>query len=206
MIKYILPALVLLGGCSSSPIEKAPALDVVSVTNKLTLAMQSSSLSAKQSKAVEQLVQRKGSPYGLNVKLVSLSKSGQRGLNQIEALLIDQGIAAKNIHREHLAENGKGDVQILIESFKAKVPKCQAQKYSNNFINRYKEHPSFGCATSVALAQMVANPKDLVVGEQLGATNGAKAVATIDGYIAPAMDSGNQTSSEENTSTEFGGN
>ena len=155
---------------------------------------------------VEQFVQRKGSPYGLNVKLVSLSKSGQRGLDQIEALLIEQGIAVKNIHREHLTQKGKGDVQILVASFKAKVPKCQVEKYSDNFINHYKEHPSFGCATSVALAQMVANPKDLVVGEQLGATNGAKAVATIDGYIAPVINTGSQTTSEGNPSTEFGGN
>jgi pilus assembly protein CpaD len=206
MIKYILPALVLLGGCSSSQIKRAPALDVVSVTNKLTFAMQGPSLSVKQRKVVEQFVQRKGSPYGLNVKLVSLSKSGQRGLDQIEALLIEQGIAVKNIHREHLTEKGKGDVQILVESFKAKVPKCQVEKYSDNFINQYKEHPSFGCATSVALAQMVVNPKDLVVGEQLGATNGAKAVATIDGYIAPVINTGSQTTSEGNPSTEFGGN
>jgi pilus assembly protein CpaD len=206
MIKYILPALVLLGGCSSSQIERAPALDVVSVTNKLTFVMQGSSLSAEQSKAVEQFVQRKGSPYGLNVKLVSLSKSGQRGLDQVEALLIEQGIAVKNIHREHMTKEDKGDVQILIESFKAKIPKCQVKKLSNTFINSYKSHPSFGCATSVALAQMVANPKDLVVGEQLGATNGAKAVTTIDGYIAPAIDSGSQTTSEANAPTEFGGN
>ena len=206
MIKYILPALVLLSGCSSSQIERSSVLDVVSVTNKLTFVMQGASLSAKQSKAIEQFVQRKGSPYGLNVKLVSLSKSGQRGLDQVEALLVEQGIAVKNIHREHLKKEVKGDVQILIESFKAKVPKCQAKTPRNTFINSYESHPSFGCATSAALAQMIANPRDLVVGEQLGATNGAKAVATIDGYIAPAIGSDSQTTSEGNPSTEFGGN
>lgn len=206
MIKYILPALVLLGGCTSTPIEKAPALDVVSVTNKLTLKLNGATLSSKQSEGIQQFFERKALAYGVKVKLVSHSVIGKSSLDQIEQLLIAQGIAANNIQRVDSKEQSQGDVQILAESFKVKQPKCHVQKYSNNFLNRYKQHPSFGCANSVALAQMVANPKDLVVGEKLGPTNGAKAVSSIEGYISPVDTSTSETDSQGAITTGFGAN
>lgn len=206
MIKYILPALVLLGGCTSTQINKEPALDVVSVTNKLTLKLNSNKLSNEQSEAVRNFIERKGMAYGLKVKLVSNSKLGLASEGQLEILLKGTGIPSKNIERSHSIQQGKGDVQILVESFKVEIPKCPSQKYSNNFINSYKEHPSFGCANSVALAQMVANPKDLVVGEKLGPTNGAKAVSTISGYVAPVAESSSQTDTQGAITTGFGAN
>ncbi|MFM2587858.1 CpaD family pilus assembly lipoprotein [Vibrio sp. TBV020] len=206
MIKYILPALVLLGGCTSSPIEQAPALDVVSVTNKLTIKLDSAKISSGQEKAIRQYIERKGSPYGLTVKLLTHTTAGQQQLDTIESLIIGQGVARNKIYREHTSEKNAGDIQILIESFRAKLPKCVTQKHSNNFINRYKTHPAYGCANSTALAQMVANPKDLIVGEQLGPTNGAKAVSVIEGYVAPPVSTGNASSGQDVNTTAFGVN
>jgi len=185
MMKYLFPALIILSGCSSAPIEREPSIDVVAVTNKLTLNLKGNTLSSQQRQDVRTFIERKGSPYALKAKVVSHTPSGREQVAVVVNSLVLQGVSLRNVAQQHIEQAKAGDIQIVVESFRAKVPTCQPQKYSNTFINKFETHPSFGCANQTALAQMVANPKDLIVGEKLGPTNGAKAVSTIDGYIAP---------------------
>lgn len=190
MMKYLIPALIILGGCSSAPIEREPTINVVAVTNKLTLNLKGNALSSQQRQDVRTFIERKGTPYALRAKVVSHTKKGQAQASRIVNTLALQGMSLSNIEQAHIEQPKVGDIQIFVESFRAKVPKCQPQKYSNTFLNQFKTHPSFGCANQTALAQMVANPKDLIVGEELGPTNGAKAVSAIDSYIAPPSTNG----------------
>ena len=204
--KFILPVLLVLGGCTTSPIEREPALDVVSVTSKLTIQLEKSSLTTAQRAEIENFLLRRGSPYALKVKVLSHTKAGQKQSSKIEDIVTGFGVAVANVKSEYVAKTGSGDVLLLVESFRAKVPNCTQQKFSNTFINSFKSHPSFGCANSTALAQMVANPKDLIVGEQLGPTNGAKSVATIDSYVAPVTASTTQDSIQSVTTDTAGAN
>ncbi|NOH53529.1 hypothetical protein F0266_11345 [Vibrio coralliilyticus] len=178
----------IVAGCTS-PIVREPSIDVVSVTNKLTLKVKGQSLTENQLKDIESFIVQRGNPYGLNVKLVSDSVLGAKQFSDVSQMLLKKGLSKKQIHSENISESFDGDIQILVESFRAKIPECKSEKITPLLLNTYQSHSSYGCATASALAQMVADPKDLVVGEQLGPTNGARAVATIDAYTAPVTSS-----------------
>ena len=68
---FVLPVLLVLGGCVHDRIAKQPAIDVVAVTNKLTLTLDNNELSTEQILKVEDFIAKRGNPYGLRVKLVS---------------------------------------------------------------------------------------------------------------------------------------
>ncbi|WP_284192976.1 CpaD family pilus assembly lipoprotein [Vibrio zhanjiangensis] len=197
---FVLPVLLVLGGCVHDRIARQPAIDVVAVTNKLTLTLDNNELSVEQILKVEDFIAKRGNPYGLRVKLVS--DSAQR-LDQIEKLrqvLLAQGIANNKITNERISADQQGDVQVIVESFRAKVANCGASKLPPVVFNQYRSHQAFGCTNAAALAQMVANPKDLVLGENLGPANGEKAVAVLDAYISPSTnsDTGRATASNSN--------
>lgn len=193
----LLPVLLVLSGCASDQIARQPAIDVVSVTNKLTLAVEKPSLTPQQQQDIRTFIVQRGNPYSLRVKLVSYSPIGRSQVESISDLLLGQGLAKHQIITERATGTQSGDVQIIVESFRAKVPGCGTDKAQPVVFNQYKTHPAYGCSNAAALAQMVANPKDLVVGEKLGPTNGAKAVAAIDAYVTPAS---SNESSQENSS------
>ncbi|MCZ8486341.1 CpaD family pilus assembly lipoprotein [Vibrio lentus] len=50
---------------------------------------------------------------------------------------------------------------MFAESYRAKVTACDAGKTPRTTLNAYRTQRNFGCANANALAQMVANPKDL---------------------------------------------
>ncbi|MCG9676745.1 CpaD family pilus assembly lipoprotein [Vibrio sp. Isolate24] len=202
----LLPVLLVLSGCASDQIARQPAIDVVSVTNKLTLAVEKKSLTPQQQQDIRSFIVQRGNPYSLRVKLVSYSPKGQSQVKPISDLLLGQGLAKHQIMTECATGTQSGDVQVIVESFRAKVPGCGTDKSQPVIFNQYKTHQAYGCSNAAALAQMVANPKDLVVGEKLGPTNGAKAVAAIDAYVAPASTNENSQDNGSVISISTGGN
>ncbi|MYM59215.1 hypothetical protein GTG28_08265 [Vibrio sp. OCN044] len=195
---FVLPVLLVLGGCVHDRIAKQPAIDVVAVTNKLTLTLDSNELSTEQILKVEDFIAKRGNPYGLRVKLVSGSTKGRDQLEKIHQVLLVRGISKSKISNQDASPSQQGDIQLIVESFRAKVANCGASKMQPVVFNQYQSHQAYGCTNAAALAQMVANPKELIVGERLGPANGEKAVAAIDAYVSP---SANNSSSQNSDSS-----
>jgi pilus assembly protein CpaD len=75
-----------------------------------------------------------------------------------------------------------GEMRLTVERYVAYVPNCPnwTDAPGNNTAN--KPPSDFGCATATNLAAMVANPRDLLVGQEAGPVWGDAALAPIDRY------------------------
>lgn len=199
LITWFFPAILLLVGCGSSdPVSRTPSIEVVSVTNKLVVKLENNRLTDKNSQKIQQFIRSRGDVRYLKIKLAALSKSGAKQLTQVLELLKQSGIYTSQVKvaTETQASDKKGDILLLVESYRAEVTRCRAGKLEPTIMNSYKSSASFGCATSSSLAQMVANPKDLIVGQSLGYAEGEKVVSGIDQYFTP---SDNSTQSSDST-------
>lgn len=198
----LLPLFLVVVGCAPTPVTREPSIDVVAVTNTLTINLSGSSLTQAEQLDIAQFIERKGLPSNLMVKLESYTPKGKKQLNKVKKQLLANGLYPSQITMLNSEVKGSGDIAVFVESYRAKVPKCHAGKAAKSVMSSYKSQNNFGCANASALAQMVANPKDLIVGQSLGNTEGEKAVSTIDGYLSPSVST--QQSNQNNTNGTIG--
>ncbi|MEZ9265902.1 hypothetical protein AB9R79_05210, partial [Vibrio splendidus] len=59
-LSLLLPALIALAGCAPTPTTQQPSVDVVSVTNKLTLTLSGKTLSAQEKDDISDFIARRG--------------------------------------------------------------------------------------------------------------------------------------------------
>lgn len=184
----------LLAACASDPIPRQPQLDVEVVTNKFAMQLQGSALNDEDKVALRDFIYQRGEPSSLRVLLSSYNAKGQAVAADVVALLKAQQVFPSQVTVQHeQAKNAKADFTLLVESYRSLVPNCNAATQADSFSNKLKHSwnsfntsPNFGCANANALAQMVANPRDLVVGQTLSNTQGRKAVSTVERYYQPS--------------------
>ncbi|PQJ64316.1 hypothetical protein BTO10_05895 [Vibrio chagasii] len=184
-LSLLLPALFVFAGCAPTPTTQQPSVDVVSVTNKFSLTLAGKTLSAQEKADISDFIARRGSASSLMVKIEKTTPKGEKQLEKVRLHLIESGLYPSQIWVADEATVGKGDITILVESYRAKVTACDAGKTPRTTLNAYRTQRNFGCANANALAQMVANPKDLIVGQPINGAQGQKAVSSIDNYFAP---------------------
>ncbi len=75
-----------------------------------------------------------------------------------------------------------GDMSLTLERYVASAPNCPnwSKKPGNDFGNTL--HSDFGCATATNLAAMVADPRDLIVGQTMGPVVGDPGSAPVHAY------------------------
>ncbi|WP_439146332.1 CpaD family pilus assembly lipoprotein [Vibrio sp.] len=198
-LALLLPALIALAGCAPTPITQQPSVDVVSVTNKLTLTLSGKALSAQEKADISDFIARRGTLSNLMVKIENTTQKGEGQSEKVRLCLIESGLYPSQISVSDTAAQGKGDITILAESYRAKVTACDAGKTPRTTLNAYRTQRNFGCANANALAQMVANPKDLIVGQPIDSAQGQKAVSSIDNYFAPPAQTQQTNSGSSNT-------
>lgn len=184
-LSLILPALFMFAGCAPTPTTQQPSVDVVSVTNKFSLTLSGKALSDQEKADISDFISRRGALSNLMVKITKTTPKGESQIEKVRLHLIESGLYPSQIWVADEATEGKGDITILVESYRAKVTACDAGKTPRTTVNAYRTQRNFGCANANALAQMVANPKDLIVGQPMSGTQGQKAVSSIDNYLAP---------------------
>ncbi|WP_286302420.1 CpaD family pilus assembly lipoprotein [Vibrio apostichopi] len=198
-LSLLLPALFALAGCAPTPTTQQPSVDVVSVTNKLTLTLSGKTLSAQEKDDISDFIARRGTLSNLMVKIENTTQKGESQSEKIRLRLIESGLYPSQISVSDTAAQGKGDITIFLESYRAKVTACDAGKTPRTTLNAYRTQRNFGCANANALAQMVANPKDLIVGQPIDSAQGQKAVSSIDNYFAPPAQTQQINSGSSNT-------
>ena len=202
-LSLLLPALFALAGCAPTPTTQQPSVDVVSVTNKLTLTLSGKTLSAQEKDDISDFIARRGTLSNLMVKIENTTQKGESQSEKVRLHLIESGLYPSQISVSDTAAQGKGDITIFVESYRAKVTVCDAGKTPRTTLNAYRTQRNFGCANANALAQMVANPKDLIVGQPIDSAQGQKAVSSIDNYFAPPAQ--NQQTNSGSSNTTLGG-
>ncbi|CAH6887084.1 conserved exported hypothetical protein [Vibrio chagasii] len=202
-LSLLLPALFVFAGCAPTPTTQQPSVDVVSVTNKFSLTLAGKTLSAQEKADISDFIARRGSSNNLMVKIEKTTQKGERQLEKVRLHLIESGLYPSQIWVSDESTEGKGDITILVESYRAKVTACDAGKTPRTTLNAYRTQRNFGCANANALAQMVANPKDLIVGQPISGAQGQKAVSSIDNYFAPPAQ--NQQINNGSSTTTQGG-
>ncbi|MFA0546243.1 CpaD family pilus assembly lipoprotein [Vibrio splendidus] len=202
-LSLLLPALFALAGCAPTPTTQQPSVDVVSVTNKLTLTLSGKTLSAQEKADISDFIARRGTRSNLMVKIENTTQKGESQSEKVRLHLIESGLYPSQISVSDTAAQGKGDITIFVESYRAKVTACDAGKTPRTTLNAYRTQRNFGCANANALAQMVANPKDLIVGQPIDSAQGQKAVSSIDNYFAPPAQ--NQQTNSGSSNTTLGG-
>ncbi|MDL5029307.1 CpaD family pilus assembly lipoprotein [Vibrio sp. TMPB1044] len=202
-LSLLLPALFALAGCAPTPTTQQPSVDVVSVTNKLTLTLSGKTLSAQEKADISDFIARRGTLSNLMVKIENTTQKGESQSEKVRLRLIESGLYPSQISVSDTAAQGKGDITIFVESYRAKVTVCDAGKTPRTTLNAYRTQRNFGCANANALAQMVANPKDLIVGQPIDSAQGQKAVSSIDNYFAPPAQ--NQQTNSGSSNTTLGG-
>ncbi|MFA0095340.1 CpaD family pilus assembly lipoprotein [Vibrio splendidus] len=202
-LSLLLPALIALAGCAPTPTTQQPSVDVVSVTNKLTLTLSGKTLSTQEKDDISDFIARLGTLSNLMVKIENTTQKGESQSEKVKLHLIESGLYPSQISVSDTAAQGKGDITIFVESYRAKVTACDAGKTPRTTLNAYRTQRNFGCANANALAQMVANPKDLIVGQPIDSAQGQKAVSSIDNYFAPPAQ--NQQTNSGSSNTTLGG-
>ncbi|MEZ8055201.1 MULTISPECIES: CpaD family pilus assembly lipoprotein [Vibrio] len=202
-LSLLLPALIALAGCAPTPTTQQPSVDVVSVTNKLTLTLSGKTLSAQEKDDISDFIARLGTLSNLMVKIENTTQKGESQSEKVRLHLIESGLYPSQISVSNPSVQGKGDLTIFVESYRAEVTACDAGKTPRTTLNAYRTQRNFGCANASALAQMVANPKDLIVGQPIDSAQGQKAVSSIDNYFAPPAQ--NQQTNSGSSNTTLGG-
>ena len=199
-LSLLLPALFMFAGCAPTPTTQQPSVDVVSVTNKFSLTLSGKALSDQEKADISDFISRRGALSNLMVKITKTTPKGESQIEKVRLHLIESGLYPSQIWVPDEATEGKGDITILVESYRAKVTACDAGKTPRTTVNAYRTQRNFGCANANALAQMIANPKDLIVGQPISGTQGQKAVSSIENYLAPPAQN-QQTINGSSTST-----
>ncbi|MDH5975818.1 CpaD family pilus assembly protein [Vibrio splendidus] len=202
-LSLLLPALIALAGCAPTPTTQQPSVDVVSVTNKLTLTLSGKTLSAQEKDDISDFIARLGTLSNLMVKIENTTQKGEIQSEKVRLHLIESGLYPSQISVSNPSVQGQGGLTIFVESYRAKVTACDAGKTPRTTLNAYRTQRNFGCANANALAQMVANPKDLIVGQSIDSAQGQKAVSSIDNYFAPPAQ--NQQTNSGSSNTTLGG-
>jgi len=195
----------LLSACASDSVQRQPQIKVEAVTHKIAIQLDSKTLNESDKVALRDFIYQRGELSSLRIRIDSYSDKGNKVVPELIAILKQAGVYPSQVTNQFSESSSIADVALVVESYRSIVPNCQAGKDQHSVLNAFKSSDNFGCANASALAQMVATPRDLIVGRRLDATDGRKAVATIDAYYKPAVKSANQKSDNNSIAASLGG-
>jgi len=174
----------LLLACSNYPLKRPPNIAIQAVTDVFSLQLQGDELDAEDREALEGFLLGRGDPATLRVRIDLYSARAEKVLAAVKQLMHLKFIypSQVEIERNKPMDDSSVDLILVLESYRPLVPRCDAGKEPKTVLNSFKRSANFGCANANALAQMVSNPRDLVVGQTLSATEGRKAISTLESY------------------------
>lgn len=119
-------------------------------------------------------------PYALRATVVSRTLRGGNAAKAVVSQLRRSGVPAGQITREQLAsEDGPGDVVVTTRRATANLPRCPDWSRASTLDRRMGASSNFGCANTVNLGRMVADPADLKNGGRLSPMPGGPAVKAL---------------------------
>jgi len=184
----------LLSACAIDSVQRQPQVQVEAVTHKIALQLDEKTLTGSDKAALNEFIYQRGELSALRISIESYSDKGTKVVPALIALLKEAGVYPSQVTSQVNSSSSAADIVLIVESYRSLVPHCQAGKEGHMVLNEFNSSANFGCANASALAQMVATPRDLIVGRTLNATEGRKAVSRVDAYYQP-NGTNNQTDS-----------
>lgn len=172
-IAAMVPTLALLGGCGGTyngGIESAHQPVVQRTVYALDLDTMGYRLASGESERLSGWLAAIGLRYGDLVAVDGID--GRMGIrDQVAAEAGPYGIAVLEGAPVVQGDVAPGTVRVTVTRAAASVPGCP--DHSREYLPDYSASTSsnFGCAVNANLAAMVADPNDLVSGQQAGASN-----------------------------------
>ncbi|UXI03625.1 CpaD family pilus assembly protein [Photobacterium sp. TY1-4] len=174
----------LLSACAADPIQRQPQVQVEAVTHRMSMQLQSQTLNPQDRAAVADFIYRLGAPSALRVVIETHNRRGGDAVGALQQVLQQRAVYPSQVSSRYAtpAQDDSADFTLVVESYRSLAPTCHAGKEPSRFAQRFVGSDNFGCANASALAQMVANPRDLVIGEALDPMEGRKAVTAMEAY------------------------
>jgi len=195
----------LLSACAIDSVQRQPQVKVEAVTHKIELQLDSERLTKRDKTALNEFIYQRGEQSALRIRIDSYSDKGNKAVPALIALLKNAGVYPAQVTSQVSKTSSTADIALVVESYRSLVPTCLAAKDGHMVLNEFNSSPNFGCANASALAQMVATPRDLIVGRTLDATDGRKAVATVEAYYQPAASNNQQEDKNKSIAASLGG-
>lgn len=196
-IKYsTLLTVTLLAGCAPEIVEWTPAespkenkVERTVFYHTIQYPSQSKSFSEMEINALLRFLKTNAeSPSAVSVVLEECDGHSQKRIKDIQRVLVKYGISydmitvepAEKAHKGHKASSS--GVCLVLEKYLVIPPSCA--DFSQPIGEAIQAHaPSnYGCATVANLGMMVANPRDLIRGRSLGASDGTVIAAGVKRY------------------------
>lgn len=123
-------------------------------------------------------------------------------VSEIRDMIAEAGFAPSSIHVE--ANHGASHVRLSYLRIMAKAPECGLWPTNLASEPANVAYPNFGCATQANLAEMVANPADLLGPRTQTPRSGDRRGIQFEEYVK-GNSTGAKKSADEKVSTQGGG-
>lgn len=211
---YSLLLITLLSGCAPKVAEWTPAespkknkVERAFYTRTIHFSGQGTTLEQSEKTELLQFLKAKAPrPSAVTVTLEETGTPSQQRIKDIQRELVKYGIAYDLITIEQASHAFKGkkgassDVNLFLEYFLVIPPSCADFSQPIGDARQEYTHSNFGCADTVNLGLMVANPRDLIDGRPLGASDGTVIAAGVNRYRTDKLKPLLETSTTEEPS------
>lgn len=150
-------------------------------------------------RALDGFMRRLNIAYGDRVYVVAgadlVTPLGMERARVVRTHLLRRGYPAKLLEQaEWAGRPARPGVRIVVHRFVVTTPRCPDWRKDPHTDDANSPSSNFGCANAVNLGLMVADPRDIVSGNETGAMDGERAAAGVkryrDGKEYPLLDSG----------------
>ena len=179
------------GHWSDAETRKRSTVEMVRLSHPLYFAEGSTELSAAQKQSLQTFFRDINVGYGDSLSMdVPLDHAGhvsdidQKRHASIAEYLKKRGLMLSAEFTPYGIALAPGNARLVVSRYTVELPKCPdwRQDSSPNYANATTSN--FGCAHATNLGLMVANPKDLVVGQTYDGPHAAVAAKAVNKYMS----------------------
>ena len=141
-------------------------------------------LSAEAIAGLDRFISENRVGYGDTLSLDAGDEAaGEKGRKVIRSLLLKRGLRLDPNPTIAGALPADGTVVLVVDRYVVTTPNCSdwSMKSKPNYANA--PSPNFGCTTRALLGQMVANPRDLIQGEEYTGPESSAATNAVETYL-----------------------
>ncbi|MEI7377496.1 CpaD family pilus assembly lipoprotein [Dickeya chrysanthemi] len=189
-------ALIALAGCSDRKISaermtrfNQPDVERIEVKpSSLAVNLQADrnghGLDADSLASLNQLLNQQGRVSKQTLTITPWTARGEQIASRLANALENAGADKSRIRvmTRVPAVNQSGDLQVLSQALAARVPACQVNDAGLLMVKPFDAVGYLGCANQSNLAQMAAEPRDLIQARSLDAADGVNMVNSIERY------------------------
>lgn len=162
--------------------EKRNEVRMVRLTHTVQVS-DSRYLSEEAITALDRFIDEHRVGYGDTLSLDAGDEAaGENDRKAIRSQLLKHGLRLEKNPTIAGALPAEGTVVLVIDRYVVTTPNCSdwSMKSKPNYANA--PSPNFGCTTRAILGQMVANPRDLIQGEEYDGPDGSAANRAVEAY------------------------